>query len=62
MTQQEIKEIKVGDRVKVNQRSNVHVGATGTVKFASGGQYWVVLDGSGEVSPPLHRWFLDLAS
>ena len=58
MTQQEI---KVGDKVKVNQRSLVHVGATGTVKFASGGQYWLELDGSGDVTPPLHRWFLDPA-
>lgn len=54
-------EVKVGDRVKINQRSNVHVGATGTIKFTSGGQYWVALDGSGEVTPPLHRWFLDPA-
>lgn len=56
MTQQEL---KVGDRVKVNQRSHIHTGDSGTVKFTSGGQYWVVLDSNGEVSPPLHRWFLD---
>ena len=52
-------EIKVGDRVKINSRSNVHVGATGVVKFGSGGQFWVRLDSNGEVTPPLHRWFLD---
>ena len=59
MTQQEI---AVGDKVKVNSRSNILVGETGTVKFVSGGQYWIALDKSGEVSPPLHRWFLDRAS
>ena len=56
MTQQEL---KVGDRIKINDRSSVHVGATGIIKFASGGQYWVALDNSGEMTPPLHRWWVE---
>ena len=56
MTQQQL---EVGAKVKINERSNAHPGRTATVKFTSGGQYWVRLDDSDEVVPALHRWMLD---
>jgi hypothetical protein len=36
------KEFKVGDRVVVNERNSTYQGRVGTVKYVSGGQYWVV--------------------
>ncbi len=59
MTQQQT--LKIGDRVKINDRSRYRVGAAATVKFISGSEVWVVCDDGTEVSPPLHRWFLEPA-
>jgi hypothetical protein len=61
MTQQQA--LKVGDRVTINDRNKDpnRIGTTATVKFVSGSEVWVVYDGTNEVSPPMHRWFLDPA-
>ena len=58
MTQQSL---KVGDKVTINDRSNQHPGGGGTITFVSGNQYWVKLEGTDQVLPALHRWFLDPA-
>jgi ATP-dependent exoDNAse (exonuclease V) alpha subunit len=48
------KEFKVGDRVVVNERNSTYQGYAGTVKYISGGQYWVKFDDSNEVTPALY--------
>ncbi len=56
------KEFKVGDRVVVNERSSAYQGRVGTVKYVSGGQYWVKFDDSSDFTPPLYPWWLEPAS
>ncbi len=56
------KEFKVGDRVVVNERNSAYQGRVGTVKYVSGGQYWVKFDDSSDFSPPLYPWWLEPAS
>ena len=56
---QQQQQLKIGDKVRLNDRSKYRVGATGTVKFVTGSEVWITCDEDGEVSPPLHKWFCD---
>lgn len=58
MTQQQF---RVGDRVKINERNSNYAGRQGSIKYYSGGQYWVKLDDSDEIVSALYPWMLDPA-
>lgn len=53
-------EHKVGDRVVVNDRSKTNQGRKGTVRYASGGQYWLRFDEEGGTGQQgFFGWWLD---
>ncbi len=53
-----LREYKKGDRVVANPE---HFGRErkGTVRYASGAQYWVLFDGDKEITPSVHSWWLE---
>ncbi|MDA0264907.1 MAG: hypothetical protein O3A93_12115 [Chloroflexi bacterium] len=55
-------EFKVGDRVTVNGRRVEYQGRQGTIKYSSGGQLWVLLDGDDEIKSGFQPWSLDRLS
>ena len=53
-------EYKIGDRVVVNDRSKENQGRKGTVRYASGGQYWLKFDDEGATGQHGYfGWWLD---
>lgn len=53
------KDFKVGDRVTVNSHRMEYQGRQGTVKYSSGGQLWVLLDGDEKMTSGFEPWSLD---
>ena len=54
------REFKNGDRVIVNARNATYQGRKGTVKYASGGLYWIKFDDNDQIAPSFYPWWLNL--
>ncbi len=52
-----VSQLKIGDRVVAKPQQLGHQ-RRGTVKFASGIQYWVLFDGDEDITPSLSSWCL----
>jgi hypothetical protein len=50
---------KAGDRVVGSSRNPDIQGRKGTVKYESGGLYWVTFDDTGTYSTGLNPWWLE---
>ncbi len=53
-----VSQFKIGDRVVAKPQQLGHQRG-GTVKFASGMQYWVLFDGDEHITPSLSSWWLE---